>query len=65
MAGSLWRALPTPQGALSYALRSDERGKPRRAASEPMVAITAEVLVRSVSTTLIQAESAFRLGCLA
>jgi hypothetical protein len=33
-------------GALSYALRFDERGKPYRAASEPMVAITAEVLVR-------------------
>jgi hypothetical protein len=33
-------------GALSYALRFNERGKPYRAASEPMVAITAEVLVR-------------------
>jgi hypothetical protein len=33
-------------GALSYALRFDERGKPYRAASEPMVAITAEVLTR-------------------
>jgi hypothetical protein len=38
-------------GALSYALRFDERGKPYRAASEPMVAITAEVLVRYLERT--------------
>jgi hypothetical protein len=33
-------------GALSYALRFDELGMPYRAASEPMFAITAKVLVR-------------------
>ena len=49
-------------GALSYALRFDERG---RVASEPMVAITADVLVRYVERAGVRGDAAAALEAVA